>query len=131
LKIKLASAWVTEELYAEVRGRDLISGLPKTIVTSTSEIREAIAEPLSDIVDAVKMTLEVTPPELAADIMEKGIMLAGGGALLNGMPECVAHETGMPVCVSPDPLHAVVLGSGQSLESFDSLKGVLFSSSQV
>ena len=69
LKIKLASAWVTEELYAEVRGRDLITGLPKTIVTSSSEIREAIAEPLSAIIDAVKMTLDVTPPELAADIM--------------------------------------------------------------
>ena len=131
LKIKLASAWVTEELYAEVRGRDLITGLPKTIVTSSSEIREAIAEPLSAIIDAVKMTLDVTPPELAADIMEKGIMLAGGGALLHGMPECLAHETGMPVCISPQPLHAVALGSGKSLESFDSLKGVLFSSSQV
>ncbi|MEE2682321.1 MAG: rod shape-determining protein [Actinomycetota bacterium] len=131
LKIKLASAWSTEELYAEVRGRDLITGLPKTIVTSTSEIREAIAEPLSAILDAVKMTLDVTPPELAADIMEKGIMLAGGGALLTGMPECIAHETGMPVCVSPNPLHAVALGSGKSLEAFDSLKGVLFSSTQI
>ena len=69
------------------------------------------------------MTLDVTPPELAADIMEKGIMLAGGGALLHGMPECLAHETGMPVCISPQPLHAVALGSGKSLESFDSLKG--------
>jgi rod shape-determining protein MreB len=131
LKIKLASAWSTEELFAEVRGRDLITGLPKTIVTSTSEVREAIAEPLSAILDAVKMTLDVTPPELAADIMGKGIMLAGGGALLTGMPECVAHETGMPVCVSPNPLHAVALGSGKSLEAFDSLKGVLFTSTQM
>ena len=131
LKIKLASAWSTEELFAEVRGRDLITGLPKTIVTSTSEVREAIAEPLAAIVDAVKLTLDVTPPELAADIMEKGIMLAGGGALLTGMPECIAHETGMPVCVSPNPLHAVALGSGKSLEAFDSLKCVLFTSTQI
>ena len=105
--------------------------MPKTIVTSTSEIREAIAETLSAILDAVKMTLDVTPPELAADIMEKGIMLAGGGALLTGMPECIAHETGMPVCVSPNPLHAVALGAGKSLEAVDSLKGVLFTSTQI
>ncbi|MGI9621888.1 MAG: rod shape-determining protein [Acidimicrobiales bacterium] len=128
VKITLGSAWYVEEMYAEIRGRDLVSGLPKTIVTSRSEIREALSEPVAAIVDAVKSTLDTTPPELAADIMEQGIMLAGGGALLNGLPERLAQETGMPIRIAPDPLYAVALGSGQSLEEFDALKGVLFSS---
>ncbi len=130
VKIRLGSAWPIEEIYAEIRGRDLVSGLPKTIVTSTSEIREALSEPVAAVVDAVKSTLDTTPPELAADIMEQGIMLAGGGALLQGLPERLAHETGMPIRIARDPLYAVALGSGQSLEEFDALKGVLFSSSQ-
>ncbi len=129
VKITLGSAWHTEEIYAEIRGRDLVSGLPKTIVTSTSEIREALEEPVTAIVDAVKATLDKTPPELAADIMEQGIMLAGGGALLKGLVERLAHETGMPILLADNPLYAVALGSGQSLEEFDALKGVLFSSS--
>lgn len=125
VKIALGSAWpVAQETYAEIRGRDLVSGLPKTIVTSTSEIREAIEEPVAAIVDAVKTTLDTTPPELAADIMEQGIVLAGGGALLNGLRERLAHETGMPIRIAPDPLYAVALGSGQSLEEFEALKGV-------
>jgi rod shape-determining protein MreB len=130
VKISLGSAWHTEEMYAEIRGRDLVSGLPKTIVTCRSEIREALSEPVTAIVDAVKATLDTTPPELAADIMESGIMLAGGGALLNGLPERLANETGMPIRIAEHPLYAVALGSGQSLEEFDALKGVLFSSSQ-
>lgn len=130
VKITLGSAYETEELYAEIRGRDLVSGLPKTITTSTSEIREAIEEPVAAIVDAVKSTLDTTPPELASDIMEQGIMLAGGGALLHGLPERLANETGMPIRIAANPLYAVVLGSGQSLEEFDALKGVLFSSTQ-
>lgn len=130
VKISLGSAWNTEEMYAEIRGRDLVSGLPKTIVTCRSEIREALSEPVAAIVDAVKSTLDITPPELAADIMESGIMLAGGGALLNGLPERLANETGMPIRIAENPLYAVALGSGQSLEEFDALKGVLFSSSQ-
>jgi rod shape-determining protein MreB len=129
VKLTLGSAWETEEVYAEIRGRDLVSGLPKTIVTSTSEVRRAIEEPVSAIVDAVKGTLDTTPPELAADIMEQGIVLAGGGALLRGLPERIAHETGMPVRIADNPLYCVALGSGQSLEEFDALKGVLFSSS--
>jgi rod shape-determining protein MreB len=129
VKIALGSAWpLEEELYAEIRGRDLVSGLPKTVVISASELREAIEEPVSTIVDAVKMTLDKTPPELAADIMERGITMAGGGALLTGLPERLEHETGMPIALAPDPLYAVVLGSGQSLEEFEALKGVLFSS---
>lgn len=128
VKIALGSAWpLEEELHAELRGRDLVTGLPKTIVTSTDEIREALAEPVSAIVDAVKVTLDKTPPELAADIMETGIVLSGGGALLNGLGARLEHETGMPIVVAPDPLYSVVIGSGQSLEEFDALKGVLFS----
>ena len=130
VKITLGSAWpLEEELTAEIRGRDLVTGLPKTIITSTDEIREAIEEPVSAIVDAVKVTLDKTPPELAADIMEQGIVLAGGGALLLGLTERLQAETGMPILVAPNPLHAVAIGSGQSLEEFEALKGVLFSSS--
>ncbi len=130
VKVNLGSAWpLQEELTAELRGRDLVTGLPKTIVTSTEEIREAIEEPVSAIVDAVKVTLDRTPPELAADIMERGIVLAGGGALLLGLPERLEAETGMPIRLAPNPLQAVAIGSGQSLEEFAALKGVLFSSS--
>lgn len=131
VKMELGSAWkLVQEVQAEIRGRDLVTGLPKTIVTSTGEIREAIEEPVSSIVDAVKVTLDKTPPELAADIMERGIMLAGGGALLKGLPERLAHETGMPIRIAPRPLEAVALGSGQALEEFEVLQGVLFSSTR-
>ena len=130
VKMALGSAWpLEEELHAEIRGRDLVTGLPKTIVTATDEIREALAEPVSSIVDAVKVTLDKTPPELAADIMEQGIVLAGGGALLNGLAARLEHETGMPIVIAPNPLYCVAIGSGQSLEEFEALKGVLFSSS--
>ena len=125
-----SAAALDEEMQAEVRGRDLVSGLPKTIVTTTQEIREAIEEPVSAIVDAVKFTLDKTPPELAADIMEQGIVLAGGGALLAGLNTRIANETGMPVRIADNPLDAVALGSGQCLESFEALRGVLFSSSR-
>ena len=122
VKIELGSACpLDQELQAEVRGRDLVTGLPKTIVTSTYEIREALEEPVSSIVDAVKVTLDKTPPELAADVMERGIMLAGGGALLKGLAQRLAQETGMPIRVAARPLEAVVLGSGQTLEEFDVL----------
>lgn len=132
VKMELGSAWkLPQEVQAEVRGRDLVTGLPKTIVTSTGEIRDAIEEPVSSIVDAVKVTLDKTPPELAADIMERGIMLAGGGALLKGLPERLAHETGMPIRIAPRPLEAVALGSGQALEEFEVLQGVLFSSARL
>jgi rod shape-determining protein MreB len=130
VKIALGSAWpLQEELHAEIRGRDLVTGLPKTIVTTTEEVREAIEEPVSAIVDAVKNTLDRTPPELAADIMETGIVLAGGGALLHGLDARMQHETGMPIIIANDPLACVAIGSGQSLEEFEALKGVLFSSS--
>jgi rod shape-determining protein MreB len=129
VKIALGSAWpLLEELTAEIRGRDLMTGLPKTIVTTTDEVREAMEEPVSAIVDAVKVTLDKTPPELAADVMDKGICLAGGGALLNGLDARLHHETGMPIAVAPNPLHAVAIGSGQSLEHFHALKSVLYAS---
>jgi rod shape-determining protein MreB len=129
VKIALGSAWpLVDEVHAEIRGRDLVTGLPKTIVVSTEEIRAAIDEPVSAVVDAVKVTLDKTPPELAADIMEQGIVLSGGGALLHGIDARLQHETGMPIVIAHDPLHAVAIGSGQSLEEFDALKGVLFSS---
>ena len=129
VKMALGSAWPLEiELHAEIRGRDLVTGLPKTIVTTTEEIREAIEEPVAAIVDAVKVTLDKTPPELSADIMEQGVVLAGGGALLHGISERLEHETGMPIIIAQNPLFAVAIGSGQSLEEFDALKGVLFSS---
>jgi rod shape-determining protein MreB len=129
IKMALASAYpLEEELYAEIRGRDLVTGLPKTIVVSTQEIRESIEEPVSAIVDAVKVTLDKTPPELAADIMEKGIVITGGGALLHGLDNRLASETGMPIRVASNPLTSVVVGSGQCLEEFDALKQVLISS---
>jgi rod shape-determining protein MreB len=131
VKVTLGSAWpLQEEVHAEIRGRDLVTGLPKTIITTTEEIREALDEPVSAIVDAVKVTLDMTPPELAADIMDQGIMLAGGGALLNGLDGRLQDETGMPIAIAPNPLHAVAVGSGQSLEHFEALNGVLFSSSR-
>jgi rod shape-determining protein MreB and related proteins len=129
VKITLGSAWpLDEELYAEVRGRDLVSGLPKTIVTSTEEIRDALEEPISAICDAVKITLDTTPPELAADVMEHGMVLTGGGALLKAIDARLAHETAMPIIVAANPLFAVAIGSGQALEEFEALKDVLFSS---
>src|SRR6186713_2135199 len=129
VKIALGSAWpLEEELHAEIRGRDLVTGLPKTIVTTTEEIREAMDEPVSAICDAVKVTLDKTPPELAADIMEQGIVLAGGGALLHGLSHRLEHETGMPTVIADNPLHCVAIGSGQALEHFEALKDVLFSS---
>ncbi len=129
IKIALGSACpLEEELHAEIRGRDLVTGLPMTIVTTTEEIREAIEEPVAAIVDAVKVTLDKTPPELAADIMEQGIVLTGGGALLHGLDARLAAETGMPIIIADNPLHSVAIGAGQCLEEFEVLKSVLMSS---
>jgi rod shape-determining protein MreB len=131
IKIAVASAFpMPDEPQAEIRGRDLVTGLPKTIVVSAEEIRRAIEEPVNAIVDAVKNTLDKTPPELAADIMDKGIVLAGGGSLLKGLDERLKHETGMPISIAEDPLFAVAVGSGKCLEEFEALKRVLISSSR-
>src|ERR1017187_6906631 len=129
IKSTLGSAYpLQQEMQAQIRGRDLVTGLPKTIVASTEEIRRAIEEPVSAIVDAVKVTLDRTPPELAADIMEQGIVLTGGGALLHGLDSRLQAETHMPIVVAPDPLNCVALGSGMCLEEFEALKQVLISS---
>ena len=123
IKIAMGSAWhLAEELTAEVRGRDLVSGLPKTITVGTAEIREAIDEPVQAIIDAVKATLDKTPPELAADIMESGIMLTGGGALLTGLDLRLQSETGMPIHIAHNPLHSVAIGTGMALEDIDALQ---------
>jgi rod shape-determining protein MreB len=130
IKIALGSACpLSEELHAEIRGRDLITGLPKTIVTTTEEIRTAIDEPVGSIVDAVKVTLDETPPELAADIMDQGIVITGGGAMLGGLDTRLQSETGMPIVLAKDPLDCVAIGSGQCLEEFEALKQILISSS--
>ena len=126
IKIQMGSAWpMEEELTADIRGRDLVSGLPRTIQLTTEHVREALAEPVGAIIDAVKTTLDKTPPELAADIMEDGIMLAGGGALLGGLQKRLAHETGMPIRVAEEPLYSVVIGSGRALENIDAMRGLM------
>lgn len=126
IKVQMGSAWpMEEELTADIRGRDLISGLPRTIQLTTEHVREALAEPVSAIVDAVKTTLDKTPPELAADIMEDGITLTGGGALLGGLDERLAHETGMPIRIADEPLYSVVIGSGRALENIDAMRGLM------
>jgi rod shape-determining protein MreB len=126
IKIAIGSAFPgREETAVDVRGRDLVSGLPRTVRMTSSEIREAMAEPVQAIVEAVKQTLERTPPELAADIVDRGIILTGGGALLRGMDRLLAEETGMPVSLTDDPLGAVVMGTGRVLEEIETLKKVL------
>ncbi|HZK44150.1 MAG TPA: rod shape-determining protein [Syntrophomonadaceae bacterium] len=115
-----------EELY-EVRGRDLVSGLPKTIQVSSMEIQDALAETVEAIIDGIKICLERTPPELASDIMDRGIVMAGGGALLKGLDKLISNETNMPVYVCEDPLFAVAQGTGKVLENIDVLKRVLIS----
>lgn len=125
IKIMIGSAYPTnDDTEMEVRGLHLLSGLPRTVKIKSAEIRESMAEPLAVIVDAVKRTLERTPPELAADIIDRGIMLAGGGALLRGLDTLISHETGIVVHVAADPLSCVVLGTGRVLENFKQLERV-------
>lgn len=127
IKKTIGTAISSEGRVMEVRGRDLVTGLPKTLEISDEEIRIALAEPVSTIVEAVRITLERTPPELASDIMDKGIFMAGGGALLHGLDRLLAEETGMPVHVSEDALSAVAMGTGIALEHFDLMQRVLIS----
>jgi rod shape-determining protein MreB len=110
---------MAEELQAEIRGRDIVTGLPKTVVLTSEEIRGALEEPLAQIVGAVKVTLDRTPPELASDIMDRGMMLAGGGSLLHGLDERMRQETNMPAHIAESPLTCVAVGSGRSLEEFE------------
>jgi rod shape-determining protein MreB len=131
IKVAVGSVFpMPDELIAEIKGRDLVSGLPKTIHVTAEEVRKAIEEPVSSIIDAIKNTLDRTPPELAADIMEKGIVLTGGGALLRGLDERLKHETGMPVHIADNPLSSVAIGSGKCLEEFEVLQRVLVSPSR-
>ncbi|HEY8392134.1 MAG TPA: rod shape-determining protein [Capillibacterium sp.] len=116
-----------EEESIEVRGRDLVTGLPKVITLSSREVMEALAEPVGMILEAVKMTLEKTPPELAADILDRGIVMSGGGALLRGLDRLLAEETEMPVQVAEDPLTCVARGTGKALDALDDLRNVLIS----
>ena len=129
VKIALGSAWpLEEETYGEVGGRDVLTGLPKTVAVSTEEIREAIDEPVMAIVDALKATLDNTPPELAADIMVQGLVVTGGGALLHGIAARLSAETGMEIRIADRPLQSVAIGAGRCLGDFKSLGGVLISS---
>lgn len=121
VKMEIGSAFQLDEVerVIDIKGRDLVTGLPKTIKVTEDQIRDALKEPVSAIIDSIKTTLEKTPPELAADIMEKGIMLAGGGALLRNLDALINHETHMPVHIAEQPLDCVALGAGKALENFD------------
>jgi rod shape-determining protein MreB len=128
IKMAIGSAFpMPDEPHAEIRGRDLVSGLPKTIVVSAEEIRKAIEEPVNAVVDAVKTTLDKCPPELSGDVMDRGIVLTGGGALLRGIDERLRHETGMPIHIADSPLQSVAMGSGKCVEEFEALQQVLIS----
>jgi rod shape-determining protein MreB len=123
IKVNVGSAYPLErELTMEVKGRDLVAGLPKTLTVTSEEIREALQEPISTIVEIIRGTLERCPAELSADLVDRGIVLAGGGALIRGLDKLLAEETGLPVHVSDDPLSAVALGTGVALEHFDLLE---------
>ena len=123
VKLEIGSAYpLREEVQAEIRGRDMITGLPKTVVLSSEDVRDALEEPVSQVIDAVKSTLDKTPPELASDIMDRGIMLAGGGSLLQGLDERLRQETEMPIHVAESPLTCVAVGSGRSREECEVIR---------
>ena len=125
VKIQIGSAWpLAEELSADVGGRDAATGLPRTQLVTSEEVREALDGPVTMIVDAIKTTLERTPPELAADIIGHGLVLSGGGALLTGLAERVTNETGIHAYLAPEPLESVVLGCGLTLDNIDAMKGL-------
>lgn len=129
VKIQLGSAWpLQNEIVGDVGGRDTRTGLPRTQEITTQHVREALDEAVMKIVDAIKKTLERTPPELAADVISNGLVLAGGGALLAGLAERVTHETGIQAFIAPEPLLAVVLGAGTTLENLEAIKGLTIQS---
>ncbi|MEK7385108.1 MAG: rod shape-determining protein, partial [candidate division NC10 bacterium] len=123
VKIRIGSAYpLDEELTMEVRGRDMVTGLPKTVTITSEEVREALSEPIRAIVDAARQTLEKTPPELSADLIDRGIVLAGGGSLLRGLDKLLAEETSLPVHIADSPMTAVVLGVGKGLDNIRYLR---------
>ena len=123
IKIKIGSAYPMEkEVAMEVKGRDLVAGLPKTLTITSQEVREALLEPISTIVESVRVTLERCPPELSADLVDRGLVLAGGGALLRGLDKLLQEETGLPVHIAEDPLSAVAEGTGKVLQEFEYMK---------
>ncbi len=125
IKIRVGSAYpLDEELSMEVKGRDLVAGLPKTLTITSEEVREALSEPIALIVESVRQTLERTPPELSADLVDRGLILAGGGALLRNLDKLLSEETGLPVTVADDPLTAVCLGTGKMLDEIKYLKKI-------
>lgn len=126
IKMSIGSAYdLGDDAHSEIRGRDLVSGLPKTIVISTAEVRKAVEEPVNTIIDAVKTTLDKCPPELSGDVMDRGIVLTGGGALLRGLDERLRAETGMPIHIADNPLDSVALGAGKCVEEYEALQQVL------
>ncbi len=129
IKIELGSAYKTdnERHTMEIKGRDLVSGIPKTLILDDDEVREALTEPVSQIMNAIRQALENTPPELSADIVDKGIVLAGGGALLKGLDVYIREETSLPIIIAEDPLTCVVIGAGKVLDDLDILKKVMMS----
>ncbi|MBL7170740.1 MAG: rod shape-determining protein [Candidatus Omnitrophica bacterium] len=130
VKLKLGSAFpMDEEMSIEVKGRDLVAGLPKTLTISSEEVRDSLSETIHAIIDTIKLTLERTPPELSSDLVDRGIMLAGGGALLRGLDKLIIQETGLPVSIAEDPLTAIVMGTGKIVEELDTYKRVLSGSS--
>jgi rod shape-determining protein MreB len=130
IKMTVGSAYPLEkELTMEVKGRDLSAGLPKTLSIRSEEIRECLKEPLSSILESIRITLERCPPELSADLVERGIVMAGGGALLRGIDRLVAEETSLPVHIADDPLTAVAEGTGRVLQELQFLKRVASSRS--
>jgi rod shape-determining protein MreB len=132
VKISIGSAARREgEEGIDIRGRDLVTGLPRTLPVSAQEIRDALAEPVGQIVEAIKVTLERTPSELASDIMDRGIVLTGGGALLTGLDQLVSEETGMPVVLTEEPLLCVVRGTGKILEEIDTLRRLLITPKRI
>jgi rod shape-determining protein MreB len=123
IKIRIGSSYpLEEEMTMDVKGRDLVAGLPKMVTVTSEEIREALSEPVAQIVEAVRITLERTPPELSADLIEKGLVMAGGGSLLRGIDKLISEETGLPVHLADDPLTAVALGTGKVLGELKYLK---------
>jgi rod shape-determining protein MreB len=125
IKIKIGSAYPLErEATMEVKGRDQVAGLPKTLTITSQEIREALLEPISTIVDSVRVALERCPPELSADLVDRGLVLAGGGALLRDLDRLISEETGLPVLIAEDPLTCVARGCGMALEQLHSVSGI-------